>query len=173
VSVLTLADTKVYLNISQATYDAELQTFIDSAEAAIAKRCGPLASTATTKQVDGRGTSLILPLTPVISLTSITGNAGEVVATTDVTVLSPGIVRYTNGGYWFGSLWYTVVYNAGRSTVPADLLMAVKELVRHFWITQRGSARSGPTGDSEGGPGYLWPYRVLELLAPYTQPGFS
>jgi hypothetical protein len=96
-----------------------------------------------------------------------------VVSVADLTVLTPGVVRYTLGGYCFPSAWYTVVYNAGRASVPADLLLAVKELVRHLWGSQQGSgSRPGSTPESAS-PGFLMPYRVLELIGPHMQPGFA
>lgn len=172
-SVVTVAEVRAYLGTAAAD-DAKLQVFIDSAEAAIAKRVGPLASTPVTKVVDGRGHSLILPCTPVIgALTSVTGNTGEVIAPADLTVLPPGVVKYTLGGYCFPAAWYTVVYNAGRATCPTDLQTAVKELVRHLWTPQRGAARTGPAPDIQADPGFLMPYRVLELINPYLQPGFA
>jgi hypothetical protein len=173
VSVLTLAQAKAFQDITVATYDTELQSFIDSAESAITKKVGPLTSTSVTKVVDGRSSSLSLPVTPVVSLTSITGNAGEIVLPADVTVLPPGIIRYTNGGYCFGSLWYTVVYTAGRASCPPDLLDAVKWMVKSQWTSQRGSGRGSTPDDPGPGQGYQFPYRVLELMAPYLQTGFA
>jgi len=173
VSVLTLQQAKDYLNITVATYDTELQAFIDSAEAAIAKRCGPLAPTATTRQVDGYGCELVLPLVPAISLTSVTPNTGGALVVADLNVTPAGVVSYTTSQGTFTAPWYTVVYSAGRATCPADLLLAVKELVRHLWTTQRGAARAGAPTDTQGGPGYLMPYRVLELIGPHSAPGFA
>lgn len=178
-SALTLADAKMHLNISTPDNDVELQGMIDSTEAVIAGLIGPLASTSTTSVVDGRGSVLVLPVTPVISLTSITGAAGDSVSVANLSVIPPGIVAYnmmgTNdpGLFFFPSRWYTVVYNAGRTTVPADLLLAIKELLRHLWQTQRGSARPGVGGNEQPTAGYLIPNRVAELLAPYLQPSFA
>lgn len=177
-STLSLSDAKQHLNIDVATYDTELTAMISAAEAMIAKRCGPLASTAKTVVVDGRGYSLLLPTTPVVSLTSVTDNTGATVSVSDLTVLPPGVVQYTSGPAYFPGWWYTVVYNAGRSTVPDDLLLADKELVRHLWTSQRGGAsRPGQGGGTDqvtfaAQVGSL-PTRVLELIAPHVQPGFA
>jgi len=166
-SALTLADAKTYLNISAATYDTELQTFIDAAEAAIAQRVGPLTPASVTKRVPGYAWNLHLPVYPAVSLTSVTPVGGSALTLSDLH-LEPdiGAVSY-NGGSFFSSPAYDVVYSAGRSPVPADLLMAVKELLRHLWASQRGGGpRPGPTTDVQGSA-YLMPYRVLELIAPY------
>jgi hypothetical protein len=72
-----------------------------------------------------------------------------------------------------------VVYSAGRASCPADLLLAVRELVRHIWETQRGGTRrpgssaSSETANTIAGAAYLFPFRVEQLLAPYIQPGFA
>lgn len=175
-SVLTLAQGKAHLNITVATYDTEVQEFIDAAEAAIAKRVGPLASTSTTSRVAG-GCSLSLPVTPVISLTSVTPVNGSALTVADLHVEANGDVTYNTGGS-FTSASYDVVYAAGRASVPADLLMAVKELLRHMWTTQRGSGSGRPgspfaesLANTVPGSAYTFPIRVEQLVAPYLQVG--
>lgn len=170
VSVLALSDAKAHLNISVNTHDAELQATIDAAEAVIAERCGPLQSTTVTTTVYGNSATLLLPVTPVVSVTSVTPYLGTALTAGDLyTNLGAGIVSYYSGGA-FSATQHTVVYQAGRAECPADLLMAVRELVRHLWTSQRGSARPGP-GAPEPTPGaaYLLPHRVSELIAPHVQ----
>ncbi len=179
-SVLTLALAKAHLNIAASvlTHDDELQTFIDAAEAAIAKKCGPLASTATTQRVASGDWCLIVDTLPAISLTSVTPVGGSALTVGDLMVSSSGVIEYTAGGS-FGSPWYDVVYAAGRTTCPADLLMAVKELVRHMFETQRGgtsrpgSRASSETANTITGAAYMFPFRVAQLIAPHEQPGFA
>jgi uncharacterized phiE125 gp8 family phage protein len=162
-SVLTLADAKTYLNITVATYDAELQTFIDAAEAAISQWVGPLAPVSVTKRVPGCAWNLWLPVYPAVSLTSVTvvGSATPLTLADLHLEQDSGGVSY-NGGSFFSASAYDVVYQAGRSSVPADLLMAVKELLREMWESQRGAAAP-----------YLLTIKVEELIAPYTQVGFA
>lgn len=175
-SVLTLAAAKTHLNINSATHDAELQAFIDAAEAAIAKRVGPLASTATTSRVEG-GDVLSLPVTPVLSLTSVTPVNGAALTVGDLHVEPSGEVSYTSISTGFPAWRYTVVYNAGRSSLPSDLLLAVKELVRHMWTTQRGgssrpnSPQSDALSNTIPGSAYTFPIRVEQLIAPHIQVG--
>lgn len=170
-SVVTLAQVKTHLNISVATYDTELQTVLDSCEAAIVKKVGPLTSVATTSRAEGYSGCLTLPVPPVISLTSVTPNAGSALTVSDLTVTTGGQVEFTVGG-WFPAPWYTVVYNAGRTTLPDDLRLAVLELVRHKWAqSQRGgSARPGSPVDPPA-TAYSFPFSVLELLGPHVQVG--
>jgi hypothetical protein len=175
VSVLTVQQARDYLNTQSTTSvsDAELQTFIDSAEAAIAKRCGPLAPTATTaSHVYGGSSCLSLPCTPAISLTSVTSATGDVVSVADLSVSKAGIVEYPSGGS-FPARWYVVVYQAGRTTVPADLLNGVKQLVSDLFESQRGATtRPGLAPEVPAMP-FLFSYKVQALIEPYVQPGFA
>jgi hypothetical protein len=178
-SVLTLAEARTHLNLTAGPHDAEVQTFIDAAEAAITQRCGPLASTATTVRLQGGDYALVLPSVPAVSLTSVTPVDGTALTLSDLYLdTSAGLVTYDSGAA-FSDRLYDVVYNAGRATCPADLLMAVKELVRHMWQTQRGPTRRPGSQPSESaantvpGAAYLLPFRVSELIAPHLQPGFA
>lgn len=170
-SVLSLDQAKTHLNITVATHDAELQTFIDASEAALAKKCGPLVATSTTVKIQHFGGPMSLPITPALSLTSITDSGGVVASLTGLSVSTEGVVNGTT----FAADLYTVVYQAGRSSTPADLLMAVKELVRHLFGTQRGptlrpgSTTSEATANTVPGAAYLLPFRVSELIADYVQ----
>lgn len=174
-SALTLADAKTHLNITGSASDTELQTFIDAAEATIAERCGPLASTATTSRVEG-GATLVLPVSPAVSLTSVTPVGGTALSLTGISLYGArGVVSYDSGAP-FSERLYDVVYNAGRSSVPADLMLAVKELVRHMWATQRGNqpafAGALPDDDGELAPNsanYLFPRRVEQLMSRHEQ----
>lgn len=179
-SVLTLAEAKTHLGITVTTYDAELQTFVDSAEAAIAAKVGPLSQTTRTDRVRGMGKELILPAAPVVSVTSVTPVGGAALDLTSIVVdYAAGVVAYVAATQYnfarFPLPWYDVVYVAGRSTTPADLLQAIKELLRHLWVTQRGvtTRRPGSGDDDAPAVGYAFPHRVLELLSPYMLSGFA
>lgn len=168
-SVVTVAEAKTHLNITVSTFDTELQAFLDRAEAAISRRVGPLTSTATTYKVDGGSTTLRLPVTPAISLTSVTPLGGTALTLADLDLdTGAGIVRFVAGGTFTATL-YTVVYQAGRTTVPEDLKLAILELLRHLWRTQRGSAQRPGTVSDEPVAAYAFPYSVLELLGPHLQ----
>lgn len=171
-SALTLAEAKTHLNITVTTYDNELQAVIDSAEAVLTQRVGPLVSTPTTRRVQGGSYSLVLPVTPALTLTSVTPRSGTALTLTDLYLdVRTGLVTYNNLGP-FVAAYYDVVYNAGRTTCPSDLLFAVKELVRHMWAPQRGgAARTLPDGAGLPGAAHLLPYRVSELIAPHVQIG--
>jgi hypothetical protein len=122
--------------------------------------------------VYGGSTSLVLPCTPAISLTSITSATGDVINVSDVVVSKSGVIEYPIGGY-FPARWYVVVYQAGRTTVPADLLNGVKELLQDLLESQRGpNTRPGLPPDVPSLP-FLFSFKVQSLIEPYVQPGFA
>lgn len=178
-SVVLLADAKAHLNIEAETYDTELQAFLDAAESAVAKRVGALEPGAVTERVRGCSSSLVLGSLPVVSLTSVTPVGGVALNVADLWVGSGGVVEYADSTAGFGSTTYTVVYQAGRSTLPDDLRMAVLELLRHMWATQRGggsrpgSAPSTELSNTLPGAAFALPFRVEQLLHPHAQPGFA
>jgi hypothetical protein len=67
----------------------------------------------------------------------------------------------------------------GYVALPADLVLAAKEMVRHLWLTQRGSGVQRPgsrpsdtLSNTLPGAAYTLPFRVEQLLAPYIRAGF-
>lgn len=171
-AVLDLDAAKEYLNISVSTHDEQITAMIAAAEAAIAERAGPLEPVSRTVRVSPASQYLFVP-SPVASLTSVSDEYGTA---TDVSGLHldqrTGIVT-ANDGSIFGGRWYDVTYMAGREECPADLVLAVKEMVRHLWRTQRGpTSRPGgvtseTTSNTIPGAAYLLPFRVSELIAPH------
>lgn len=183
--VLDLDDVKSYLKLKDNvdTYDAEVQAIMDAAEAAIAQRVGPLEPTTVTLRLAGGRyvRSLALSTLPVLSLTSITpvGGGDPIDLDTLHVDLPSGVIEYDLGCQAFPLRHYTIVYQAGRTECPADLILAAKELVRHLWQTQRGPTRANsPTSEATSntvpGAAYLMPFRVSELIAPHLLlPGFA
>jgi hypothetical protein len=175
VSVTLLSDAKTYLNITNANYDAELQEFIDAAEAAIAKRCGPLSSLTVTERVKGCAETLLLNKIPALTLTSVTPVNGTALNLSDLYLYAPaGVVEYAVGNGFFGASRYDVSYSYGRSIVPLDLMQAIRETVKHLWETHRGGSRRPGIGDDGlAGAAYAFTLRILELIEPYLLPGMA
>lgn len=173
-SAVSLADVKTHLNMTTTANDTELQRFIDVAETAIGHWVGPLTPTAVTEKLNGGGTSLVLRY-PAVSLTSIAYADGTASTLSDYDLdTATGIVYWnfgTAGRFPGSSRNVTVTYQAGFTSLPADLVHAVKELVRHLWETQRPN-KPGRTSGDEFVPGSLdtYPPRVQGLLAPYRTP---
>ena len=172
-SVVTLAAAKAYQNITVSTYDAELQLFLDAAEASIVNKCGPLQSTAFTKRVRGGKAFLSLPTTPVLTLTSVTPVGGTALDVSKLNADPAGPIEYLAGGT-FTAAFYDVVYTAGRTSLPADLAHAVKEHTRHLWESQQGGTRRpGTTPGPAPGSEYIFTVRVDELISTYMQSNFA
>lgn len=176
-AALNITEAKAYLNITTSASDAVLTGIIAAAEAAIGNKVGPLQPVTRTVRAAG-GSTLILP-SPIGDITAISDAGGSAVDVADLYVdQAAGVIYPTQGGY-LGSGWYDVTYEHGHDPCPADLLLAVKELVRHLWTTQRGPSRRPGSTDSEAtantipGAAYLLPFRVSELIAPYLQPGVA
>lgn len=171
-AVVTLDEVKRHLNITSGDYDGELQGFLNAALAAITERVGPLEPTVATARLRGAET-LALPVVPVVSLTSVTPVGGSALTVGDLDLDERAGVIATMSGSRFGSRHYDIAYVAGRAECPADLKLAVKELVRHFWDTQRGPTRrpgsttSDATSNTVPGAAYAFPFRVEQLLAPH------
>lgn len=169
--VVTLVDVLDHLNIFSADSEAEIEAMLAAAEAAVITRVGPIVAEDRTDRVDGCKDSLLLPAAPIIEITSLSTSDGTTVDLSALTVDDEvGLIEYTAGGR-FTARKYDVEYRAGWEEAPADLQLAIKELVRHLWATQRGgSSRPGSAVQEPQGPGYLMPNRVLELLQPYMVP---
>lgn len=175
-STLSLSDAKAYLNIGSsvdAARDAEITSTIAAAEAAIGQHIGPFTPTSTTARVRGGTLGLRLPVTPAISLTTVTPVGSTTLTIGDLYLNKEAAVVTRNDGAGFTATFYDVVYQAGRPSVPDDLLEAIKALVQHMWQPQRGPVRPGlqaPDSLSNTllGAAYTFPIRVNELLAPYT-----
>lgn len=182
-ALISLADAKAQLNLTSTTQDTELQGYIDALTAVIEGIVGPVENRAVTETVNGRGPLLSLLQTPAVSLTSMTPQLTGG-TTLDVARLhldgATGIVRRLDGGHFYGGPW-TVVYSAGRGSVPPTIRLAALILLQHLWRTQlapRGALAGGGDDWSVTEPvpgfGYAVPNRVLQLLEPYkTPPGVA
>lgn len=173
-STVQLADVKAYMNITSATNDAELQLFLDVAETSIVNKCGPLISTAKTHRSRGGKMVLTVPVTPVLTLTSVTPVNGTALDVTKLNADPTGVIEYLTGGT-FAPVFHDVAYAAGRTAAPVDLVHAVKEHTRHLWESQQGSTRRPGSTSTPAQPAaaYAFTWKVNELIAPYLQGGFA
>lgn len=176
--LLTLAEAKSQMNIETTTHDTELLAYIESLTAVIEGHVGPVEDQTVTETVDGQGRYLALLRPPVQALTSLTPimDGGAALDVAGLHVDGPsGVIRRTDGGTFSGGPW-TVVYTAGRGSIPATINLAARILLQHLWRTQYGAARGGGRADDFDvtepipGFGYAVPNRVLQLLESYKQP---
>lgn len=164
--VLSLREAKDHLNIEGDEQDALVSEYLAAAMGHIADRIGPLEVVSVSERCTAVNGTLLLSELPALSLTSaaaVGGSGGIDVAAVHVDSAS-GVVSLDAGAI---SGTYDVVYDAGREGLPANLKLAVKELLRHLWKSsqRRGANRRG-TPDAEVGnvPGFLMPYAVESLL---------
>lgn len=183
--LLSLDDAKANLDKSAGVDDAELMDVIDEATGIIEDLTGPIIPRTVTDvfpNVSGtwhggnwrRGpTVLVLRTEPALSVTSAAISWAGVVSVTyqpaDLVLnTTTGELRLLSGATWTQDV--TVVYVAGRSSVPACVHRAMKEQVRHIWETQRGTSTARPSYDAEQftqtPSGFLVPNRVAEAVAP-------
>lgn len=162
-SVVLLEDVKTFLNVPDSGRNADLQSLIDAAEAIIVKRIGFLGETDYEDRVRG-GHALSFPRNPILTITSITGKSGTAVSLADIFINKGAGVVELDSGESFTEPWYDAVYSIGYATTPDHLTLAVKELVKHLFKSQRGPNQPRTGGDEVPTAGYLLPYRVQSLL---------
>ncbi len=170
-ALLTLPETRTLLNISGNSRDSEILDDIEAAEAVVVHFCGPVDEQAVTDVVDLTGTALVLSTTPVLELTSVTGDLSGVMTLSRFRVKeSSGVIRPKAGYAWpLCEDTFTVVYTAGRSEPDKLLKQAVRVIVKHLWQMRLGSGRRGSgDGDTTMIPelGYAVPNRAIELMKP-------
>lgn len=174
-AVLALSDAKAYLGITSGDFDTQLGAIVAGAEAAIVEKCGPLEPTERTVRVAGGGTSTLLLPAPAGSIAAMADGDGNPIDVSTLHLDQEAGLLAANDGSWFAARWYDITYDHGRTTCPPDLLLAVKELVRHLWESQRGGTRrpgstvSDATSNTIPGAAYMMPFRVSELIAPHLQ----
>jgi uncharacterized phiE125 gp8 family phage protein len=178
-ALITLADAKAQLDIETASHDTELGLYVEAITAAIERHTGPVENRTVTEVVDSRDVLLAVTQVPTVSLTSVTPvlTGGLALDVADLALDgAAGVIRRLDGGRFYGGPW-TVVYTAGRGTVPATIKLAALILLQHLWRTQYGAARGTSGGGDDysvtepvSGWGYAVPNRVLQLLEAYKVP---
>lgn len=173
-TLLSLDDAMAHLNIDSDASAYELTATIETAEAAIASQIGALETSSRTVRVSGYSDVLLLPLGRVASLTSVTPVNGTALDSNLLLIdEAAGTISYADGWTRFIAPAYDVTFDVGWDDPPADLLYAIKELVRHLWSSQRGAASRPGSQVQEPSPGYMMPNRVMELLEPYIPLGLG
>lgn len=126
-------------------------------KAAVEKYCNiKLSSTATTEYFDGGYEDLIVKTGPIISITSVTDMKGTQVTSDDDILTATAYNFYPERGMIYkysGDIWgegrrrWKVVYQAGLSSIPDDLQMAIDAWLEHLTSNQSGSLKAYKTGD--------------------------
>lgn len=160
--LITLAEAATHLGITGSGYDTLLQTLITAASYAILKYCDrdSFKSTAHNTVVNGNGEWwYALHNTPVTTLTNVIMDLNETTPSTysgsvfDCETFT-GEIRFkptaTNTSPFIcGFQNLRVIYTAGYSTIPEDLKLACKELVKYLFhnTNVNSSLKSEKIGD--------------------------
>lgn len=193
--IVDLTDTLAHLNMAMpADAGAKVQTYIDACTVVVEDVVGPVIPVQITEIHSGGDTSIWLRRRPVLSVVSIT----ELIGMTAYTLTEQPVGQAVdNFGYsiddavngkivrrsaastpfpFYGNTGnITVVYMAGRDTVPANIKFGLLELLRLAWqYGQQGNrppfgalSAAGAAEESSVTPtGFLVPNRVKEFLQP-------
>jgi hypothetical protein len=169
-AAVSLAEVKLHLNITNTTNDAELSTFIETAQQIVEQLVGPVEPRTFTETFYRNGAVLFSKM-PVISITSVMEYGATVSSSLYVNDGSGELLR-TDGRSWYGSAAYPLVveYIAGRAygALPATIAWGIKEQTAHLWRTTQSQRGGRSRGDEPAAPiGFALPSRVREALAPY------
>lgn len=193
--LVPLADVKTFLRMTGDVDDQLLTSMILAAQDAWRSKGGPLdlVDQPVVEWHDGGGTSIMPYRTPLVSVTGVAETIGTI--TYQLHEVDPGssadpwaysvsrstgaITRRAAGiatAFAAGERNIMLTYTYGFATLPNDIQLALKMLVKHLWLTQRGSTqRPNAGGDDmpQAGAAFMWPYRVLEILRAHIVPGIG
>ncbi len=167
--VISLADVRAHLNITDTTADDELRRIVDVASSTGEAWTGRVFGRRTCVDVlSGSGPFLALKACPVLSVSSVTEN-GAAVPVGGYALTSPegGVLSRVSG--WSARDWargsgnVTVTYVAGYHVQPPTDVQGALEMARHLWQTQRGSIRARANNDPGMMATFSVPLRVQEL----------
>lgn len=170
--LVTLEDVRKSLGFAatDTTNDSDIERYIEAATPVIENIVGPLIARSRVFTFDGGSSTVVVPVR-FVSVTSIVESG---VAITDFVadVQAGTITAGTTDGvrdFAYGYQNVVVTVSVGAATVPANVKLAAREIVR-FWWQQGRQANIPAFGDApESGVtpmGFAVPKRVIELLEP-------
>jgi hypothetical protein len=178
-NIVSLAETKTHLNISNDGTDSEIRGFIEAVTSICAFYCGTLFPTTYTETHEVCRDTVVLRHYPVISVSEIdTVGTGSTVAVADLDIGEGGVLRLDYSVS--GTLRFT--YRAGYSPLPANVTRAALIIIQHMWDTQRPRNSRRPsvpasedfsTVQDQSGRFYSVPRRAVELLQDSIQDGIG
>jgi hypothetical protein len=194
--VVSLAQTKAFLNITDTSADSELPFYVSASQNMWINRGGPVGtpSSPIEEWFDGGSPEITLRRAPIASITLVeeswgsskytlteqaSGTGSNAYAYT-VDLATGTLIRRVAGvatSFANGIRNVRVQYTPGIATVPEDIQLAILLLIKHMWQTQRGIGRRPGTGgnDDEWQPreAFAWPNRCEQILAGYKIPGIA
>lgn len=173
------------LPAADTTQDADLlATYIPAVTPLVEDLTGPIvAGTGLSWSVDGGRTFILLP-SAVSAVTAVTESGVALVSNVDYTVNLPAgiVVRGSvQQPYIFlpGQGNIVVTYNTGLATIPANVRLAARIILRQLWQADQQGYRpnfGAPDNDTVSTPsGFAVPKRAWELLQTGNRnvPGFA
>ena len=160
------------------TDDAELEFYVEAATAVIENITGPQYARTVVYTFSGGTESLLVP----VRFSAVTSVVEDGVTVTDyVSNPSAGIVTAGSGvapREWAAGIQNVVVtVTVGSASIPKNVQLATRELVRHWWQQGRQGGRPAFAVDAPADPSMVFgvPTRRLgELLAASPDlPGFA
>lgn len=173
--IVSLADAKAHLNITDSSSDSELAGFISAATGPVEQYVGAVINRTVTETFDGGRPNVLLSHLPVASITSVV-DGGATLTADDYEVATDSGVLYRVAGsglsaFTAGVRSVVAVYVAGQAAaiaaVPGHIRMAALIIIQHLWETQRPAAQGAfSQGSDDYDPRYSYsvPRRALELL---------
>jgi hypothetical protein len=167
--LITLTDAKSQLGIPSTvtTYDDDLELYVEAATPIIEQRTGPVLQKTRTFTLSGGRAALLLPRFASVTSFQIGGlDRTDYVASGEHGIIYAGT---TDSPSIFdgGTNNITVTVVVGAATVPYNVQLATRELVRHWWQQGRQANRPGTADDVVAQPLPLGvSNRIDELLMP-------
>lgn len=141
-NLVTKAEYKAYLGITSVNSDGEIDFLIPKVSDLVKTYCRrtfiDYYDEAKIEVFDGGFKQIILKETPVVSVNSVAYSAdygktySNLVKFTDWVVRDDYVISLNPGGFPEQINGYKVTYFAGYETVPADLKLAVLDLVEYY-----------------------------------------
>ena len=166
-ALLTLAEAKAALNITDDDQDAELADWVDRLTPIIEAEVGPIVQRDVTATIPAGAYCHALPWqTAVAFVSGVEVDGGAVVSTTNLRV-DRGILSRTDGSTLGGRLWtLTLTVGITEDEVPTNIRQAASEALVAAWALRRNNSGELPT--------FILSYRVQAWLKPDATPlGFA
>lgn len=172
--IISLDDARQALNLPPNTDPAkleELRLYIAAATPIIEDIIGPVLVASKTQTIPKGWEYGALHYLPVSSITSVQYADLTTVPSTNYEVNLPaGLLRFKYQTYQD----VIVTYVSGTPTIPPNIRLAVRVLVKHWWMVDKQDLRNRTDQQQGQGwtpSGFAVPKRVLELCQPKAQPG--
>lgn len=167
--LVSLAEAREHLNLTETTRDFQVAGFIQVASGLAEKYTGRIWRRQTLTTTRDGGLDLVRLNPPVLSVTTVVEDGSSLSADSYVLDAGRGWLYRAGSSRWSSLAPQNVVvtYVAGPTDglVPEFVRQGVLLQVQHLWETQRGVAAPRRGADTEWSPtlGYSVPRRVQEL----------